>query len=56
MDDKKLLVETFQNKIIKYRTLLEEALYAMESEEEVLVRALSERLKLSEKFVRTSQF
>ncbi len=56
LDDKKTLVDKIKNKAFQYRTLFEETMRFIKSEESKLVKQLSERLKLSEKFVRTSKF
>lgn len=47
-----------KNKIdkIKHKRLLEKTMLEYESIQKDLVKTLSDKLKLSEKFVRTSQF
>ena len=56
MDEKKTQVDRIKLKNHQYKELLESTIESVKSQENKLITQLAERLKLSEKFVRTCKF
>jgi len=56
LDEKKDYLGRIKKKLFQYKSLFEETMSYIKGEESKITKQFSERLKLSEKFVRTSQF
>ena len=56
LDEKKDIVDRIKKKLFQYKNLFEDKMNYIKAQESNLITQLSERLKLSEKFVRTSKF
>jgi hypothetical protein len=56
LDEKKYLMEKLNLDKTKYKAKLEKIMLECETKQKEMIKSLSDRLRLSEKFVRTSQF